>query len=99
VKSVTWLISFLFHSESLKFLNVVDNTIQVLILTFIFLFIFDMISVRAVFESQDTMENFKRQICLARMKYGFIIIYWVVFSGLILTFYGAYLREIKYKTL
>jgi hypothetical protein len=76
----------------------VDNIIQVVILTFIFMFIFDMMSVRALLESQNSMENMKRQISLARMKYGFIIIYWVVVSALIFIFYSAYLREFKYKS-
>ena len=98
VKSVTWLVTFLSHSDSLRFLQIVDNIIQVVILTFIFMFIFDMMSVRAFLESQNSMENMKRQISLARMKYGFIIIYWVVVSALIFIFYSAYLREFKYKS-
>ena len=44
------------------------------------------------------MENLSRQIRIARMKYGFIIIYWVVASSLIIIFYGAYLRDFKYKS-
>ena len=98
VKSVTWLITLLSHSNSLRFLQIVDNIIQVVILTFIFMFIFDMMSVRAFLESQNSMENMKRQICLARMKYAFIIIYWVWLSGLIYIFYGALLRDFKYRS-
>jgi DNA invertase Pin-like site-specific DNA recombinase len=98
VKSVNWSISLLSHSESPRFLQVVDNIIHVLISTFIFMFIFDMMSVRAYFDSQDLMENLKRQIRIARMKYGFIIVYWVVVSTLIFIFYNAYLSETKYRS-
>jgi hypothetical protein len=80
------------------FLQIVDNIIQVVILSFIFIFIFDMMSVRAFLESQNSMENLKRQISLARMRYGFIIIYWVLLSGLIYIFYGALLRDFKYRS-
>ena len=75
-----------------------DNTIQVLISTFIFMFIFDMMSVRAVFESHDSKENLKKQISIARMKYGFIAIYWVVVVTLIYIFFDAYLRDFKYRS-
>jgi hypothetical protein len=57
-----------------------------------------MMSVRAFLESQNSIENMKRQICLARMKYAFIIIYWVWLSGLIYIFYGALLRDFKYRS-
>ena len=98
VKTVTWLITLLSQSDSLRFLQIVDIIIHLLISTFIFMFILDMMSVRAFLESQDSMENLKRQISLARMKYSFIIIYWVVVSALIFIFYSAYLREFKYKS-
>lgn len=62
------------------------------------MFIFDMMSVRAFFDSQDSMQNLKRQISIARMKYGFVILYWVVVSALIFIFYNAYLSENKYKS-
>ncbi len=98
VKSVTWLISLLYKSEYLRGLWGVDILIQLVISTFIFTFIFDMMSVRSVFESQDSTENLKRQISIRRMRYGFIITYLVVAFFIISIFFSVLVRGFKYKS-
>jgi cytochrome c biogenesis protein CcdA len=99
VKSIIWTVNILYASylDEIIWLQLVDNILQVIILIFLFLFVFDMyaiilfniirISVYIVSSSNTYQENLKRQKSLKCQKYTFIIGYITVFSIIGIVFY------------
>jgi len=70
----------------------------VLILTFLFMFIFDMLSVKALITCDNAKDNLRKQLMIKLRKLGFLIAYWIVFLTILVLFFQAYLRGLRYKT-
>lgn len=76
-------------------LQVIDNIMQACLLIFNFLFIFDMMGVRALCVSDTAAEYTLRYNRLIKQKRFFIIGYTIIFFGCLFTFFDAYIRGIK----
>jgi hypothetical protein len=70
----------------------------VLILTFLFMFIFDMLSVKALITCENVKDNLREQLLINRRKIGFIIAYWIFVLASSSMFFQAYLRGLQYET-
>ena len=68
-----------------------------LILTFLFIFIFDMLSVKALITCDNARNNIREQLLIKRRKLAFLLAYWVVFLSGCTMFFQAYLRGLRFK--
>ena len=61
------------------------------------MFIFDMLSVKALITCDNARENVRDQLLIKRSKLAFLIAYWIVFLSLLVMFFQAYLRGLRFK--
>lgn len=67
------------------------------ILTFMFIFIFEMLSVKALITCDDARDNLRNQVLINRKKVAFVIAYWFFFLSSTGMFFLAFLSRKNFK--
>lgn len=57
-----------------------------------------MLSVKALIACDNAKDNLRKQLQIKRRKVGFIIAFWIAMLSVIVLFFQAYVRGIRYKT-